>query len=365
MYATAPLSLFRSHPEAASRPPPEGQNSGYLVLKSADDDAEDYEAFCCGDAKGVWELPFPQNRVLNVHDGDDDEAVVFVPVHDQPLASNRYYAVIATGKYKGLISTCSREEDVTTDCFCRCIRNAEPRPFDPADVYQQMEIVQHRRGEFTARAVADDGIPSTLYRGKYWKVYSSKSKKFDLVEAPGLDAALRSRQLAGATPLGDTFPAAATTTVGRWYCPFFLIKEGDVVPRQQMVRSAFYEVVLEQRWEPVPELGNGVPKLASKKAFIGGSVEAKQDPQSPRSGDAYVWFRAATAAGQRFGVCTSVWERMLLEVYNGGWVDEGDDTGKVSGGEVLVERFVMKRMDGSVAMAFDFVHLNKVRAKQV
>ncbi|KAL6598542.1 hypothetical protein ACP70R_046241 [Stipagrostis hirtigluma subsp. patula] len=343
MYTTAPLSLFRSHPEAASRSPPEGQNSGYLVLKSADDDAEDYEAFCCGDAKGVWELPFPQNRVLNVHDGDDDEAVVFMEI----------------------ISTCSREEDVTTDCFCRCIRNAEPRPFDPADVYQQMEIVQHRRGEFTARAVADDGIPSTLYRGKYWKVYSSKSKKFDLVEAPGLDAALRSRQLAGATPLGDTFPAAATTTVGRWHCPFFLIKEGGVVPRQQMGRSAFYEVVLEQRWEPVPEQGHGVLKLASKKAFIGGSVEAKQDPQSPRSGDAYVWFRAATAAGQRFGVCTSVWERMLLEVYNGGWVDEGDDTGKVSGGEVLVERFVMKRMDGSVAMAFDFVHLNKVRAKQV
>ncbi|KAL6598544.1 hypothetical protein ACP70R_046243 [Stipagrostis hirtigluma subsp. patula] len=350
MYTTAPLSLFRSHPEAASRSPPEGQNSGYLVLKSADDDAEDYEAFCCGDAKGVWELPFPQNRVLNVHDGDDDEAVVFMEI----------------------ISTCSREEDVTTDCFCRCIRNAEPRPFDPADVYQQMEIVQHRRGEFTARAVADDGIPSTLYRGKYWKVYSSKSKKFDLVEAPGLDAALRSRQLAGATPLGDTFPAAATTTVGRWYCPFFLIKEGNVVPRQQMSRSAFYEVVLEQRWEPVPEQGHGVPKLASKTAFIGGSVEAKQEPQSPRRGDAYVWFRAAAAAaaaGQRFGVCTSVWERMLSEEHNGGWVDKEDEeeeeSGKVSGGEVLVERFLMKRMDGSVAMVFDFVHLDKVRAKQV
>ncbi|KAL6661456.1 hypothetical protein ACP70R_000840 [Stipagrostis hirtigluma subsp. patula] len=369
MYTTAPLSFFRSHLEAASRPPPpEGRSSRYLVLKSADDDAEDIQAFCCGDATGVWELPFPQNRVLNVHDVDDDEAVLFVPVPDQPLASNRYYAVIATGKYKGLISTCSREEDVTTDCFCRCIRNAEPRPFDPADVYQQMEIVQHRRGEFTARAVADDGIPSTLYRGKYWKVYTSKSKKIDLVEALGLDAALRSRQLSvDATPLDD-FPAATTTTVGRWYCPFFLIKEGGVAPRQQMGRSAFYEVVLEQRWEPVPEQGHGVPKLASKTALIGGSMEAKQEPQSPRRGDAYVWFREA-AMGQRFGVCTSVWERMLLEEHNGGWVDKEDDeeeeSGKVSGGEVLVERFMIKRMDGSVAMAFDFVHLNKVKAKQV
>ncbi|KAL6596171.1 hypothetical protein ACP70R_047535 [Stipagrostis hirtigluma subsp. patula] len=324
MYTTAPLSLLRSHTEAAARPPPEGRSSGYLALKSADDDAEGYEAFCGGYATRVWELPFPQNRVLKVQDGDGGEAVLFVPVPDQPLASNRYYAVIATGTHKGLVRACSREEDVVTDCFCRCICDVEPRPFDPADVYQQMEIVQRRRGSFTARAVADDGIPSALYR-MCWSVYASnKSKKFDLVEAPGLDAVLRSRQLAGAAPLGD-FPAAATTTVGRWHCPFFLIKEGGVVPRQQMGRSAFYEVVLEQRWEPVPEQGHGVLKLASKKAFIGGSVEAKQEPQSPRRGDAYVWFRAAAAAatGQRFGVCTSVWERMLLEVYNGGWVSFG------------------------------------------
>jgi hypothetical protein len=31
---------------------------------------------------------------------------------------------------------------------------------------------------------------------------------------------------------------------------------------------------------------------------------------------------------------------------------------------VLVERFVVKRMDGSVVVAIDFVHLNKVRGNQ-
>jgi hypothetical protein len=31
---------------------------------------------------------------------------------------------------------------------------------------------------------------------------------------------------------------------------------------------------------------------------------------------------------------------------------------------VLVERFIVKRMDGSVVVAFDFMHLNKIRGKQ-
>ena len=130
-----------------------------------------------------------------------------------------------------------------------------------------------------------------------------------------------------------------------------------------MERSAFYEVTLEQRWEPVRPNG-GVSKLASKRALIGGSVEAKQEVGSSRHGNAYVWFRAA-ATGQRVGVCASVWERMRWEEYRGGWVDEEEDAAKVAGGSVLVERFVVKRLDGSVVVAFDFVHLNKVRAKQL
>ncbi|XP_062190983.1 uncharacterized protein LOC133894828 [Phragmites australis] len=373
MYATKPLSLFRSQPEAASRPPPEGRNSGYLVVKSPDDDGDDGKTCCWGTCGGtrVWELPFPQNRVLTVrYTEDHDEsnttyadAVVFVPVPDQPLASNRYYAVIATGRRKGLVRACSREEDMTPCCFCRCISDVEPRPFDPADVYQQIEIVQRRRGRFTARAVAADGFPYFLYRKKYWRVYASKPKNYDLGEAArGLDAALRSRQLSDANLL-DALPAPTNMAVGKWYCPFYLIKEDGVAPAEQMDRSAFYEVALEQRWELVHEHRGG-SKLASKKAFIGGSVEARQEAGSSRHGDAYAWFRA-TATGQRIGVCTSVWERMRWEEYRGGWVDEEEDAGKVAGGSVLVERFVVKRMDGSVAVAFDFVHLNKIRAKEL
>ncbi|CAO2210896.1 unnamed protein product [Urochloa humidicola] len=368
MYATKPLSLFKTQPEAASGPPPEGRNSGYLVVKGASD--EETRFFGLLPDRRVRELPFPQDRVLKVrytvttgeHSSTHEEALVFVPVPDQPLASNRYYAVIAKGKRKGLVRACSREEDMAACCFCRCIRDVEPRPFDPADVYQQVEIVRRRRGWFTARAVAADAFPSSILRHKYWEVYASKTKKFDLGEALGLGldaAALRSRQLAVAD--GAAFPA---TAVGKWYSPFFLVKEGGVAPREQMERSAFYEVTLEQRWEPVrvPEIG--VSKIAGKKALVGGIVEAEQEAGSSRHGGAYVWFRVA-ATGQLVGVCTSMWERMRWEEHRGGWIDKDEDAGKVAGGSVLVERFVVKRLDGSVVVAFDFVHFNKVRAQQL
>ncbi|XP_004973420.1 uncharacterized protein LOC101762614 [Setaria italica] len=374
MYATKPLSLFKSHPEAASRPPPEGRNSGYLVVKVPDDDGDDGETCCWGTCGGtrVRDLPFPQNRVLTVRyteqHGESSttyaDAVVFVPVPDQPLASNRYYPVIAAGRRRGLVRACSREEDMVPCCFCRCISDVEPRPFDPADIYQQIEIVPRRRGRFTARAVAPDGFPYFLYRKKGWRVYASKPKDFELGEARGLDAALRSRQLPDAAIL-DAFPAATNTAaVGKWYSPFFVVIEGGVAPREQMERSAFYEVTLEQRWEPVHAHAAGVSKLASNRALIGGSVEAKQEVGSSGNGDGYVWFRAA-ATGQRIGVCTSVWERMRWEEYRGGWVDEEEDAGRLAGGSVLVERFVVKRLDGSVVVAFDFAHLNKFRSKQL
>jgi hypothetical protein len=375
MYTTKRLSLFKSHPEAASWPPPEGRDAGHLVVKGAADEDNDHTCCwgtCCSTMR-VWELPFPQNHVLTVkyQDGGKEgsshqESVVFVPVPGQPLASNRYYAVIAKGKRKGLVRACSREEDMATRCFCRCVKDVEPRPFDPADVYQQIEVVRRARkpGWFTARAVAADGVPSSLYRSKYWEVYDFKQrpkKNFDLGEALGLDATLRSRQLAGAFPV----PGMAVV-VGKWYCPFFLVKEHGVAPRQQMERSAFYEVVLEQRWEPVRgdaiRCAHDRSKLASKKALIGGVVEAKLEGRSSRDAHAYLWFVAAT--GERVGVCRTVCERMLWEQNRGGWVDEKVAAGNVAGGElVLVERFAVKRMDRSVAVAFDFVHHNSQRAE--
>ncbi|KAF8701970.1 hypothetical protein HU200_033304 [Digitaria exilis] len=240
MYTTKPLSLFKSHLEAAAEPPPEGRNAGYLVVKNARDD-EDGEMSCFSPTGRVLGLPFPQNRVLTVEHGDDSEHFVFVPIPDQPLASNRYYILVPSGKNKGLVMACAREEDVTNCCLCRCIPSVDRRPFDPNDVYQQIEIVQLKRGSFTARAVAADGFPPSIFRWKNWKLYDRKSKKkIVLGEALGLDTALRSHRLAGGIRPGE-----ATVAVGKWYCPFFLINEHGVKRRDQMGRDVFYKVVLE------------------------------------------------------------------------------------------------------------------------
>ncbi|XP_051230775.1 uncharacterized protein [Lolium perenne] len=364
MYATKPLSLFKSHPDTASQPPPEGPNSGYIVVKG-DDDGEDGETCCWGQCGGtrVRDLPFPQDRVLTLryteHHGESSstytDSVVFVPVPDAPLASNRYYAVIATGKHKGLVRTCSSEEDMAACCFCRCISDVEPRPFDPADVYQQIEIVQRRRGRFTARAVAADGFPHFLYRKKYWRVYASKAKNhFDLGDAPGINAALRSRQLADAS-----LPTAMPTVVGKWYCPFYLIKEDCMSRSEQMDRGVFYEVVLEQRWETVGDEIHGGSRLHSTRVLYGGDVEARG---AHLHTDGYVFFRVGPALSVI--VHASLWDRMRWEAYRGGWVDEEEEAGKLAGRSVLVERFVVKRMDGSVVANFDFLHFNKVRSRK-
>jgi hypothetical protein len=180
MYSSKPLSLFKSHPETAARPPPEGRNSGYIVVKGDENEDDDDEMWCWGSCGGtrVRGLPFPEDCVLTLsyteRQGErrrtyTDSAVV-VSVTDQPIASNRYYTVVATGKRKGLLRTCSREEDMTPCCFSRCIKDVKPRSFDPSDAYQQIKIVQRQRRQFTAWAVSTDGFPPYLYRQMYWRM---------------------------------------------------------------------------------------------------------------------------------------------------------------------------------------------------
>ncbi|KAF0899171.1 hypothetical protein E2562_013389 [Oryza meyeriana var. granulata] len=376
MYTTKPLSAFANHPEAASRLPPaaEGGCSGYLAVKSDDEGADETRCWgSCSDGTRVRGLPFPQNRVITVMDpglgeyaGAYADAVVFVPVPGVPLSSNRYYAVLTAGKRQGHVRACSREDDVVTRCFCRCVRDAKPRPFDPADVYQQMEIVPHKDG-FTARSVAADGLPYFLYRSKCWLAYASKPKHFDLGEALGLNDPLRSRSLLHGHAALTTPPAAAAVAVGRWYTPFFFVREDGVPLKTQMDRATFYEIVLEQRWEA---MGGAAPEV-SKRVLVGGRVEGKLEDAVAASarpgGDGYEWFSAATwPAGQRVGVHASLWEKMVWEEQKGGWVADEEEDGVrktmagAGGRSVLVERFAVKRMDGSVVVAFDFFHVNKI-----
>ncbi|KAJ3677510.1 hypothetical protein LUZ60_003234 [Juncus effusus] len=195
---------------------------------------------------------YPQNKILTVQyrtnrtSGNNSttytEKVLFVPVMNQPLSMNRYYVVVAKGKHKGEIFTSSREEDMTTCCFGDCINDTKPSPFDHRDIYQQFEIIP-RKGRFTAKSVASDGFVPWIFRQK-WALFDKTNKSYQLNEALGLNNTLRSH-----LPKLD---GPESHAVGRWYCPFFFVKEERSL-KEQMERSIFYEVTLEQFWEQISD----------------------------------------------------------------------------------------------------------------
>ena len=102
MYVTRPLSMYRRDPKSLSLPPPEGPNSGYLVI--FDDECQTYTCFGMCEQGLVQELPFPQNKILAVEDGDGTADSLFIPALNQPLSSNRYYAMaMQRGKHQGCV----------------------------------------------------------------------------------------------------------------------------------------------------------------------------------------------------------------------------------------------------------------------
>ncbi|KAJ6758748.1 hypothetical protein OIU74_025410 [Salix koriyanagi] len=102
MYATRPLSVYKRNPSALSSPPPEGSNSGILIIQDEEDDLTC--CFCLQNIDYVKVLPFPQNKSLTVttrrtgNGKNLDDKVIFIPVLNQPLSSNRYYLIECQGK---------------------------------------------------------------------------------------------------------------------------------------------------------------------------------------------------------------------------------------------------------------------------
>lgn len=110
MYVTRPLSLYIRSPESLSVPPPEGSNSGYLVL-SDHEESETTSCFGLCKSKSIKHLPFPQNKDLTVWYSISTgvstvtywDDVLFIPVLNQPLSSNRYYVIRRKGEHKGYV----------------------------------------------------------------------------------------------------------------------------------------------------------------------------------------------------------------------------------------------------------------------
>nr|TKS04958.1 hypothetical protein D5086_0000138400 [Populus alba] len=174
-------NLTASYTSALSSAPPEGSNSGILIIQ--DEEVDLTCCFCCSKIDFVKDLPFPQNKNLTVSyttstaDGqtiNSTNQVIFIPVLNQPLSSNRYYVIERQGKHKGEANTNAKEEDETTCCFgfCRHNPDKEPQSFDPKDVYEQFEICKSKRFGYVSKSVAPDGIPPYFLRRKGWTLDS-------------------------------------------------------------------------------------------------------------------------------------------------------------------------------------------------
>ncbi|XP_052198231.1 uncharacterized protein LOC127805510 [Diospyros lotus] len=390
MYVTRLLSRCLRSPEYLSLPP-EGPNSGYLVLQ----DEESETTTCFGLCKNRYlsDLPFPQNKDLTIRyssgSGKNRRAshyyIALIPVLNQPLSSNRYYAMKPHGSHKGEAYACSTENNMSACCFCKCIKDVKPMPFDPNDIYQQFHIGPYEgacnaRGLFTATSIAPDGFPPYFMRRKGWEIYTGTPKNYKLGEALGVNNGLRSRLPDFNFP--PHYKTSGAIVVGKWYCPFMFIRDGKF--KDQMKRSMFYEMTLEQRWEQIfacennSSQGNAVTVDATvqiETAFIEGR-EATWDESNQANG--VVWFRSFGAGGETtIGLSSLIVYRMRWEQQRAGWTSSGTGLVRVSRTEefagsggwkkygcyLLVERFVLKRMDGSLSLARDFKHTHVVGSK--
>ncbi|CAI9785329.1 unnamed protein product [Fraxinus pennsylvanica] len=390
MYVTRPVSHYLKYPDSLATPP-DGPNTGYLIIQ--DEESETYSCFGLCKNRSLRNLPFPQNKELTARYAQgfgekkhvSYDPVFLIPVLNQPVSSNRYYAIEPHGNHKGEAFTCSREEDMSTCCFCRCVKDVKPRQLDPENIYQQIEICPYETlctssGYFFAKSVGLDGFPPDFLRRKGWSIRTRTPEHFKLDEAPGLDSKLRVRLPEFNFPL--SCKSSEAVGVGKWYCPFMFIKEGAL--KDQVKRSMYYEMTLEQRWEQIftrkneNNQGNSVlidVSLENEEVYVDGKKAAWHKNNFV---DGVMWFKSSHDGKETsIGLRIEIIQRMKWEQNRGGRQDGENWQVKINrveefkesrvwkefGCYVLVERFVLKRMDGSLAMTYSFLHTHQLKCK--
>ncbi|WOL14227.1 hypothetical protein Cni_G23007 [Canna indica] len=190
------------------------------------------------------------------------------------------------------------------------------KEFDHRDIYQQMEIVCYK-GRFTAKPMASDGIPPSMLRKEYWDLHQSEHDNFTLVEASGVNEALRSHLLALYTP-STKAKNGGNMVVGRWYITFVFVKE-EMSLSEQVKQSAYYEITLKQFWEQIGSV------VRVEAAYFNGKEAKCFDMHDV---DGLVWFKMINSGGGRKRVVKfsyPIWERIKWEESRVGCNGGGDE----------------------------------------
>ncbi|KAK8633298.1 hypothetical protein V6N13_014144 [Hibiscus sabdariffa] len=372
MYVTSTLPRYRRNPVEISTVAT--LHSSLMVLRereAADD--EEVKGFI---NKGLFKkLPLPSNAMYFHTDFDTVRRhFFFIPVLGQPLSSNRYYVIHGDGKYKGLAIRCATEDNVSYCCAGRFRPDMKPKPFDHRDEYQQFEICSKARDVFIAKPVVPHTFPPTFLRFRFCVFVRNKRVYHLEDDAKGLDESIRSRvpELGSGTNL----------IVGKWYTPFVFVKEGSL--KAQMEKSLFYNVTLERLWEKIyswendgkESKGNVVAldfEVKREVNFLFG-VEVLKGDQTDHEG--FIWFGSSS---EKLGLSLAVSEAMRWLEESVGWIDGVERIERlveISGGRggdggrwrrfdcyVLVERFALRRMDGTLVLNCDFRHTHEIQTK--
>lgn len=401
MYATVSLEAYKqaaatngnTQQGGALFPPPEGPYSAYLVFQQNEDEGEDEQGACCWGCccNELRELPFPQDKCLKTvyrtqngqNSSTHTDKVYFIPVLGQPISSNRYYVIRAERKYKGLVETCSTEENMTKFCICRCINDLRPRPLEPNNPYQQIQVIRKRRG-FTSKSIASDGFPPQFLRRNGWSVSPTdlRGKHNRLAYVRGENAHLRAQL----PPSNFSFSEKRSpiVIVGEWYCPFIFIKElGNSYedPNIQLTETPFYKMELEKFWQ---EIYRTEVSAAGEDILVQRTTRVEEPllfgaevVEEIREDDGSVWMKGIM---QRKGKLEGV--RLSWPIIAKIRTDQGrqglqatnkdvrveklfnnSGTGKKFVCYVVVERYILKRMDGSVALTYSFQNCNQIEGK--
>ncbi|XP_054822982.1 uncharacterized protein LOC129321288 [Prosopis cineraria] len=164
--------------------------------------------------------------------------------------------------------------------------------------------------------------------------------------------------------------------------PFIFVKEEGVSLKEQMKRSVFYEMTLERRWDRVfseENSGNSNEVLVdvvvkTEVAGRGDGGEAVWEEEKVGE-EGVMWFRSLERGERKLGPSMAIIERMRWEEERADWEGKNNERKQVRFGRVekfegmwrnfgfyvLVESFVLKRMDGSIVLTCDFRHSNHVK----
>ncbi|GMH20686.1 hypothetical protein Nepgr_022527 [Nepenthes gracilis] len=236
---------------------------------------------------------------------------------------------------------------------------------------------RHHGGGFYAKSASCESIPPAFLRRKGWQLHSSCSICW------------------GSTRLSDpTYYNTRAVVVGRWHRPFLFINEAAKLKRH-MEKSLFYEVTLQQSWQEIYSHENesgGEENVVRVRAtvkreeplFYG--VEVVKDWGC--LGDGWASFKGSSnwndGRGVKLGLSLAVVENMRGIEEERRWID-GD--GGCRGGSrdevdkrveqgrridygwrrfgcfVLVESFLVRRMNWILIMKYNFRHSHKVQGR--